>query len=139
MISLDLYFTDFQSKEDRRKVYALQLKPEYLINAQKLLIQVNGLLKELGITESDVTSGWRPPSVNQQTQNAAKSSYHMICLAVDILDDEKQTLAKLVASRPDLLKKYNLWLENYEFTKGRFQNWVHLDLGSRQDRPNRMF
>lgn len=139
IISLDLYFRDFITKQDRRKVYASQLKPEYIVNANKLLLAVNGLLNELGIDKCDVTSGWRPATVNQQTSNAAKSSYHMICLAVDLLDNKNQDLAKLVSSRPDLLKKYGLWVENFQFTKGKNTNWCHLDLGNRQNRPGRQF
>lgn len=135
IINLDLYFTDFVTKVDRRKQYASQFTPELLANAQKLLIQVNALLNDLGIKSAAVSSGWRPPTLNAATPNAAKNSYHQICLAVDILDNAKQDLAHLVASRPDLLKKYNLWLESPGSTK----NWAHLDLGVRTDRPSRVF
>jgi hypothetical protein len=59
--------------------------------------------------------------------------------AIDLLDNKEQSLAKLVQSRPDLLKKYDLWLENPDFTKGKNTNWVHLDMGTRNDRPSRQF
>lgn len=139
VINLDLYFRDYVTKSDRRQQFAAECTPEVLANAKKLLIQVNALLIELGIKKADVTSGWRPASINSQTQNAAKKSFHMLGLAVDILDDSKQNLANLVASRPDLLKKYNLWLEDPKSTRGKNTNWVHLDLGVRADRPSRIF
>lgn len=139
IINLDLYFTDYVTKQDRRLQYVTEFTPQILANAQKLLIQVNALLNDLGIKSGNVTSGWRPAGINSATPNAAKSSYHMLGLAVDILDNGKQDLAHLIASRPDLLKKYNLWLEDPNFTKGKNTNWAHLDLGVRQDRPSRIF
>lgn len=139
VISLDLYFTDYISKTDRRIQYASQFTPEILANAKKLLIQVNALLNDLGIKTGNVTSGWRPAVINAATPNSAKSSYHMTGLAIDILDNAKQDLAHLIASRPDLLKKYNLWLESPLSTKGINTSWVHLDLGVRSDRPSRVF
>lgn len=139
VISLDLYYTDFITKKDRRLQYPNDFTPDLQQNAIKLLAQVNALLTDLGIKSADVTSGWRPHSINNKTTNAAKKSAHMICLAVDILDNKTQDLAKLIMSRPDLLKKYNLWLENPDFTRGINTNWAHLDLMSRQDRPIRVF
>lgn len=139
VISLDLYFRDYLTKKDRRLEFPSEFTPEILANAKKLLAQVNALLKELGIKKGDVTSGWRPAAINSQTQNAAKKSYHMLGLAVDLLDNKNQDLANLVGSRPDLLKKYNLWLEDPKSTKGKNTNWVHLDIGVRADRPSRVF
>jgi hypothetical protein len=139
VISLDLYFTDFVTKADRRVQFASVFTPEILANAQKLLIQVNALLNDLNVKTGDVTSGWRPAIINASTPNAAKSSYHMLGLAVDILDNKNQDLAKLIAAKPDLLRKYNLWLESPTSTKGINTNWVHLDVGVRSDRPSRIF
>ena len=139
VISLDLYFRDFVSKADRRLQFANDFNNTLLQNATNLLEQVNNLLNELGIESADVTSGWRPVQINNKVTNAAKKSYHMSCLAVDILDNQNQDLAHLIASRPDLLKKYNLWIENPQNTKGINTNWCHLDLGVRSDRPTRMF
>jgi hypothetical protein len=139
IISLDSYYTDFVTKADRRKEYPDDFNDDLLNNAKTLLSKVNSLLNELGIKEASVTSGWRPEVINNKTTNAAKKSAHMICMAVDILDNSNQDLAKLVANRPDLLKKYSLWLENFQFTRGKNTNWVHLDYMSRLDRPSRMF
>lgn len=140
IISLDHYFTDYMTKQDRREVYKDEFLPEYEDNAKLLLTAVSGLFNELGIDKNKpLTSGWRPPSVNGATPNAAKKSAHMICKAGDWLDDKNQTFAKLIASRPDLLRKYNLFLENPQFTKGKNTNWFHLDCMIRSDRPSRQF
>lgn len=139
VISLDLYFTDYITKKDRRQVYADQFRPEIQSNAVILLQKVNALLNDLGVTNGDVTSGWRPPSVNSIVTNAAKQSYHMNGMAVDILDDKAQTLVKLVSSRPDLLRKYGLFVEDMNYTRGINTNWCHLDYGTRADRPSRSF
>lgn len=139
VINIDQYFTDFSTKQDRRIQYKDELTPKILDNAKKLIEIVNNFLNELGIEEGQVTSGWRPASLNGKITNAAKQSYHMLGLAVDILDNKNQDLAKLIASKPDLLRKYGLWLEDFNFTRGKNTNWIHLDLGQRQDRPSRQF
>jgi len=108
-------------------------------NGTSLIEKVNALLNDLGIQKVDVTSGFRTASSNAQVANAAKKSLHMQGRAIDLLDNKEQSLAKLVQSRPDLLKKYDLWLENPDFTKGKNTNWVHLDMGTRNDRPSRQF
>jgi hypothetical protein len=121
----------------------VQYKDEYnqlvMDNAKELLIKVNNLLNDLGVTSAPVSSGWRPPSLNATIKNAAKRSLHMSGKAVDILDDKDQTLAKLILSKPELLKKYDLWIEDETKTVGKNTNWVHLDIGVRQDRLVRKF
>lgn len=139
VISLDSYFTDYVSKADRRKQYASEFTPEYLANAQKLLVQVNALLNDLNIQSAVVSSGWRPPQINAAAPNAAKQSGHLLCLAVDILDNKNQDLAKLVGSKPDLLRKYGLFQEDPRYTIGKNTNWTHLDILVRADRPSRQF
>lgn len=139
MIDLREYLTASGAYPDREK--HPELTKEFLDNASRLLNAVNACLKELGVdTEKcKVSSGFRPSGVNAQIANAAKKSLHTQCLAVDILDDAKQTLGNLCKSKPDVLRKHGLWLENPDFTKGKNTNWVHLDLGTRVDRPSRMF
>jgi hypothetical protein len=139
IISLDLYYTDYVTKADRRKQFASQFTPEILANSQRLLTQVNALLNDLNVQTANVTSGWRPATINAATPNAAKSSAHMIGLAVDILDNKNQDLAKLIGSKPDLLRKYGLFQEDPRYTIGINTNWTHLDLLVRSDRPSRQF
>lgn len=117
-----------------------ELTDEVKANMDELRTCVNELLEELGWDKDpDTTSGFRPSAVNAGVAGAAKKSAHMQGLALDLMDDKAQTLAKKIQSRPDLLKKYGLWLENPEYTKGSNTNWVHLDKKERKDRPSRVF
>jgi uncharacterized protein YcbK (DUF882 family) len=136
-ITLDMYFTDFVTKQDRRKQYPDEFTKDIEANAQAL--KVNAFLTEIGITSAQVTSGWRPASVNNKVTNAAKKSYHMLGMAVDILDNKNQDLAKLVANSAVLLRKYGLFMEDMNATKGQNTNWCHIDMGTRSDRPSRIF
>lgn len=115
-------------------------------NLDRLIGAINGLIIDLKILKPSlkpvldnvqVSSGYRPPEVNAKV--GAKNSYHLTCLACDILDDSAQSLAKAILEHPDLLKKHQLWLENPQFTKGKHTNWVHLDLGTRSERDVHMF
>lgn len=123
----------------REKTYASELTQEIINNANELLDKVNALLFDLKVQSASVTSGWRPAAINSQTPNAAKRSLHMIGKAVDIKDDDNQSLGKAILCRPELLKQYGLWIEDLASTKGQNTNWVHLDIGTRSDRPLRMF
>lgn len=141
LITIDQYFTDFITKKNRRIEYPADFTQEIQDNAVKLLEKVNAFLAEIGVMNSrQVTSGWRPDAINSATPNAAKKSLHMRGLAVDILDDKDQTLAKLVLTKPDVLRKYGLFVESPDHTKGKNTNWCHLDCSpERSDRPSRMF
>lgn len=107
--------------------------------ASELLEKVNAMLDELGIKSAKVSSGWRPPSINSATAKAATKSAHMTGEAVDLFDDKDQSLCKLILSKPELLKKYGLWMEDMGSTKGKFSNWCHLDTRKRSDRPVQVF
>lgn len=111
-----------------------ELDGEILGNAALLVKQVNGFLRDHGLTTVKVSSGWRPAAINQTTKGAAKHSLHLTGRAVDIAD-HSGVYAHLFATRPDLLKKWDLWMENPKHTRG----WVHLDIGTRPDRPIRIF
>lgn len=137
IIGLKDYITASGAYPDRMN--DKELTSDYKDNAVKLLNKVNQLLTELGITSAKVSSGFRPSSVNAATANSAKKSLHMICQAIDILDDKDQSLSKLILTRPDLLDKYELWIEDPASTVGKNTNWVHIDCGVRSARQLRMF
>ncbi len=103
-------------------------------NAIILLNKVNQLLEELGVKKAVVTSGFRPAAVNANIKGAAKKSLHMLGKAVDIADVGNK-LAHQILARPDLLEKYELWMEDPSCTP----TWCHLDCGTRKDRPLRVF
>lgn len=113
--------------------YPREYTPTIKTNANDLLKRVNDLLNELEIEKAVVTSGWRPAAVNRAAGGARKSS-HMVGKAVDILDDTEQSLANKILSRPELLKKYDLWIEDPNYTIGKRTNWVHLDTKQRSKR-----
>ena len=54
--------------------------------------------------------------------------------AIDLYDPKHEIMQKIMA-QPDLLKKYDLWLEDPEKTP----TWTHLDNGTRTERALRIF
>jgi uncharacterized protein YcbK (DUF882 family) len=128
IITLDQYFMG------RREKYSNEFAQYISDNAIELLKVVNPLLMELGISNVEVSSGWRPNSLNSGISNAAQHSNHVIGKAVDIKDPDNK-LDNLLRSHPELLRKYGLFLESPESTPG----WAHLDNAIRTDRPTRIF
>lgn len=116
-----------------------ELTDQIKSNSVILLNKVNSLLHDLNVERAEVSSGWRPASINGSIPTAAKKSAHLEGMAVDLKDDKEQKLGKLILSRPDLLELYDLWLEDLDSTKGKWTNWVHLDTRSRSKRPIRVF
>lgn len=107
-----------------------ELTKAHIENANKLLSEIKALFEELdlNIEDYEFSSGFRPSSVNKNIANAAKKSLHQLCLAIDIKDDKNQTLAKKMRQCADKRKKRGIWLESPDHTKGKYTNWVHLDL-----------
>lgn len=137
MITFENYITASGSYPERLKNQ--ELTDELISNANVLISKLNAFLNELGVHDVKISSGFRPSSVNKNVPNAAKKSYHELCMACDIVDDKNQTLAKSILVRPDLLRKYELWIEDPKSTIGKNTNWVHLDYGNRADRSLRLF
>lgn len=77
----------------RDKLYPDELTEEYKFNTLDLLSRVNKLLEFFykanpkAITRK-VSSGWRPAAINAKVKNAAKRSSHMICMGIDLTDDD---------------------------------------------------
>jgi hypothetical protein len=132
-ITLEAYFNDPQSGEDRRQKYREEYTTEIRDNATKLLEKVNALLLDLGIMSCLVSSGWRPSAVNKAA-GGAKRSLHMRGMAIDLRDGDGG-LDRKIEEKPELLQKHGLWLESPDHTPG----WCHLDMGTRWERPVRIF
>lgn len=109
---------DYWMKRDR--LFAADLTPEIVTNAVILVERVHKLLKVFG-EERDITSGWRPPSVNGNTPGAALRSKHMTGQAIDLADPEGD-LDDWCMDHLDMLEHFELWLEHPSATK----NWCHL-------------
>ena len=130
LITLEDYLTASGKYLDREN--SPELTPEKLENAKKLLTAVNALLAEAGILSVSVSSGFRPIAANVAA-GGAKLSNHTKCLAVDIADNNHYIANKMT---PELLRKYNLFMENEAYTK----TWLHLQLTpNMKDRPSRRF
>lgn len=114
-----------------------ELTEDLIENANKLLHKIQALFEELDLEIEDykISSGFRPSDVNKTIKNAAKKSLHQLCLAVDIMDDKNQTLAKKMRECADMRKEMGVWLESPDHTKGKYTNWVHLDISP--SRPKR--
>mgnify|MGYP002386144909 FL=1 len=137
IITLEDYFTSSGRYKDRAK--SKERTEDIESNAEELLERVNALLSHLGIKKADISSGFRTSESNASVSNAAKKSLHQVGSAIDIVDDKDQKLYKLISSQPELLKKFNLWLEHGDSTRGKNTNWVHLDSGTRKEREIRIF
>lgn len=102
----------------RDKIAPLTVEME--MNLTKLLACLNKLRTIYG-KPMEVSSGYRPPQINNQVQGAAKRSNHMKCLACDFKDPDG-SLAKWCLLNLKVLEDCSLWMEAPSFTVG----WVHL-------------
>lgn len=132
MITFNNYVTANGKYPDR--LNSEELNDTVKANIKVLLNDVNAFLKEIGVENAIVSSGFRPSAVNGTIPGAAKKSLHLQGLAIDIKDVDG-SIAKKAQAKPDIMRKYGIFLENPSFTKG----WCHLDKGRRSDRPSRIF
>lgn len=106
----------------RDVLYPLAMTPEIEANAERLLGLVNAILAMYG-GHPKVSSGWRPPKVNEITPNAAVNSKHMTGQAIDLADHEGELDDWLMSDAGlDAMNKIGLWIEHPAATKG----WTHL-------------
>lgn len=126
MIQLADYFMG------RDVAFRHQLGPDMRREAARTVELANALLvlaKAAGVhleasprTGSVVSSGWRPPSVNEATPGAAVRSLHLTCQAIDLYDPDGSLDAWLLDNADTVLKDLGLWLEHPAATKG----WAHV-------------
>lgn len=90
------------------------------------------------VTKTPVSSGWRPPAVNDRTCNAAKGSAHLTGEACDLQDHQDRRLARWCLRHLDLLEELDLYMENPRWTLGNNDPWVHLQT-RRPGSGNRVF
>ena len=103
----------------RDKTYPNDYTQEISNNLDKLLIPINKIRAAYGKPMS-IASGWRPPSINEATSNAAKKSNHMIGLAVDIKDADG-AVRKWVLNNLQLMKDLGIYMEDFRWTP----TWTH--------------
>lgn len=132
LITLDMLITANNRYPDR--LQSPELTDELKANGMKLLEKVNQLLRDLNITTIDLSSGFRPSTVNEDVPNAAKNSAHELCMAVDLIDDKNQSLAKLLENDYNINKdnshlvKNELYMESPLSTIGHVSTWIHLQI-----------
>ena len=102
--------------------YADELTDEIRANAETTVGKANQLLEISGFKHvSEVSSGWRPRSVNDATANAATTSKHLSGQAVDLADAHRD-LAGWCVDNLDVLEGIGLWMEDPRWTP----TWIHL-------------
>lgn len=118
----------------RDKQYPNEYTKEVSDNIDQLLISLNKFREAYG-KPMEVSSGWRPQSVNAAV-GGAKASNHTIGKACDFKDPDGaiDAFAK-ECDKKGLLKQWGLWLENPDNTKG----WCHLDNKDRGNRSSNIF
>lgn len=107
------------------------LSAEQEANLQKLLVAMNQFREIYGKPLS-ISSLYRPASINAAVGGAKKSN-HIMCLAVDFVDNDG-ALAKFVKENVPVLEKLGLYVEDLAHTPG----WVHLQIVSPKS-GNRFF
>jgi hypothetical protein len=116
------YFTVNEYTKDRDKDHPLT--QEQSDNMHKLL-QILDTFREKYGKPLVISSGYRPAAINASIGGAKKSN-HIMCLAVDFVDDMNRTLAKWCVANTAILEELGLWMEDPRHTKGTNGNWVHL-------------
>lgn len=108
----------------RDQQYPNDYTQEISDNLDKLLIPMNKVRSAWNMP-MNVSSGWRPPSINAATPGAATKSKHMIGLAVDIADPDGKLWAWVMKNLP-LMQQLGLYFEDKRWTP----SWVHFQLGA---------
>lgn len=118
---------------DRDRIFPQEYSIGVKANAELTVQAVNALLKRLEaskvhlevhpVTRTIISSGWRPPQINNQVKNAAVRSKHMTAQACDLYDPDgviDDWLMDNLANMPDL----GLYMEHPSATKG----WSHVQI-----------
>lgn len=117
----------------RDRLFATSMSPDLEHRAVRMVALTNELLRRAraaGVsipvnprTENHVSSGWRPPSINANTPNAAPNSKHMTGDAIDLYDPDGDLDDWLMSDAGQAaMVEVGLWHEHPSATKG----WAHL-------------
>lgn len=109
----------------RDKAFPKSWSKELSDNADKTIEIVNAFLKDIGVNwEIEVSSGFRPASINNATKGAGLLSNHIRCLAVDIIDISPHPLMKLILENLDKAEKHGVYFEDFNWSP----SWVHIQI-----------
>lgn len=124
MINLKQYYMghDFAySSELTSEKKACAAETVKRVNELIVALQAGGVTTNIKqTTGSELTSGWRPLSVNANTPHAAPNSKHTLCQAADLYDPDGE-IDDWAINHPEVLEKIGLWQEHPASTKG----WAH--------------
>lgn len=121
----------------RREAYLMGRDAEFPtteemeVNLARLIYRVNALILVLPVQVRaflELSSGYRPGKYNTAAGGSLRSA-HLSCEAVDLRDTD-QKVSTYLASKPDLLTKFNLYME----LPAKTPTWVHLDTRARTNR-----
>jgi hypothetical protein len=119
----------------RDALYPEDFTLEVKANAEKTVKLVNSLLAVMEaegmtfeahpVSQSLITSGWRPPQINRQVKGAAPKSKHMTGEAVDLYDPEGDIDNFLMSGQGQrVLASLGLYIEHPSATK----SWSHIQI-----------
>jgi hypothetical protein len=136
MISIDTYWKDPATGEDRRVRFARDFSAEIDRNAHDLVPRIVRFLEMYRAatgdraTEFTWASGWRPPSINAATKNAAAVSKHMLGNAGDVREPESRPLTTwaMTLAGEQARIACDLYMEHPSCTRGETGRtpWCHL-------------
>lgn len=106
----------------RDKAYASEYTQEISDNIDKMLEPLNIVRQEYG-KPMYVSSGWRPPAINESTSNSGKASNHLKGLAVDFKDHDGK-LREWVIANLKRLAELGFYFEDFRWTP----TWVHFQI-----------
>lgn len=122
MLTLETYWMG------RNLTHSRDLTHEIIQNAHITVDKINALIADFEFDtdlELDTwASGWRPPSVNGSTPNAATGSKHLTARAGDVHDTPGRDFARWCLRNLDRLEAVGLWMEDPQWTP----TWVHLQI-----------
>jgi hypothetical protein len=121
--------------QGRDAIYPAELTAEIGANAATTVKLVNSLLAVMEaegmkleahpVSQSLITSGWRPPQINRQVKGAAPKSKHMTGEAVDLYDPEGDIDNFLMSGQGQrVLASLGLYIEHPSATK----SWSHIQI-----------
>lgn len=103
-ISLDDYLM--------RRDVKFGIQPNFALSAIATVKTLNALQDCYG-KELTITSGYRPPQLNETIPHAAKGDAHERCLGVDLHDPDK-AVSKWCLEHIEILVGLGLWMESPE-------------------------
>lgn len=114
MISLKDFY------KGRDSTYSSDLTPEIQVNASKLLLKVNELMRLFG-EDRKCNSGWRPLTIQMEVNPRAPKSNHVTGNAIDLEDRDGRFKTWCVGNLL-LLEHLGLYMEDPDSTP----TWVHV-------------